>query len=75
MITKAEWELRRQQWRIFNEWEAVHPPPAPSAADALADVGAIWEWLPESVRYEDHDPERLGVQRMQRIFRILSERS
>jgi hypothetical protein len=34
------------------------------ALSILADLGAIWNWLPVEVRTEDPDPGKVGIQKM-----------
>ena len=72
MITKEEWLLRQQQWREYHNWEAAQPPAIHPPDQAIADIGTILEWIPESVRQEDRDPERRGVQRMHYLLGYLS---
>jgi hypothetical protein len=62
---KEQLELRQRQWDAFHRWEAENLPPLRDPADILADLGTIWMWLPESVRLEDPDPEKLGIRAMQ----------
>jgi hypothetical protein len=63
MTLKQQLEMRRRQWAAFNRWEAEHPTPARDPAEILADLGAIWSWLPPEVRMEDSDPRKLGILR------------
>ncbi|MGA2329014.1 MAG: hypothetical protein ABSH05_22325 [Bryobacteraceae bacterium] len=62
--TRQQLEIRRRQWEAFHRWEREHPAPARDPAEILADLGAIWNWLPPEVRIEDPDPQKLGIQRM-----------
>jgi len=69
--TREEWELRRQQWTAFNRWEAQQPPIEREPADILADLGAIWSWLPAEVREHDPDPQKTGIQKMRAALAML----
>jgi hypothetical protein len=62
MMSREEWLERKKQWEIFNRWEAEQPPVERSAADNIADIGAILDWMPPEVLGEDPDPEKRGVQ-------------
>jgi hypothetical protein len=62
MISKQDWVERKKQWEIFNRWEAEQPPIERDAADLIADVGAILDWMPPEVLREDPDPEKRGAQ-------------
>jgi len=72
VITKEEFELRKRQWAEMNKWEHEQPPEEHSPEWLLAAIGALYELLPESTRAEEPDPERRGIQRMQRLLRVLS---
>jgi hypothetical protein len=74
VITKAEWDLRQQQWAEYRRWAESEPPIELPAEDAIANVGTILEWMPEAVRQEDRDPEKLGVQRMHFLLSHLAGR-
>ncbi len=50
VITAAEWSVRQQQWAEYRRWAASEAPPEIAAEDAIANVGAILEWIPEPVR-------------------------
>ena len=71
MISRSEWDARQLQWAECNRWESTQTPPEHSPEDALADAGAILEWIPESVQAEERDPERLGVRRMHALLGLL----
>ena len=71
MITRAEWELRRQQWAEFNRWEAQQPLMERAPDDILADLGTIWSWLPTEVRERDPDPQKTGIQKMSAALAML----
>jgi hypothetical protein len=64
MTLRQQLELRRRQWVAFNRWEAAHPASARDPGEILADLGAIWSWLPPEVRMEDPDPKKLGIRKM-----------
>ena len=64
MMLREEMQERLKQWAEFNRWEAGQPPIERDPADILADLGAIWSWLPLEERARDDDPEKLGVQAM-----------
>ena len=72
MVTRADFELRRQQWARLNRWEREEPRPELTPEQCLAALGALYELLPESTRFEDRDPERQGVRRMHELLRLLS---
>ena len=62
---------RREQWRLFNEWEAVQPPIERDPAAILADLGTILSWLPANVRTRDTDPDKTGIQKMRAALALL----
>jgi hypothetical protein len=64
MTLKEQLAIRQRQWDAFHRWEAENPPPARDPADVIADLGAIYSWLPPEVRNTDPDPEKLGIQKM-----------
>jgi hypothetical protein len=74
VINKAEWDLRQQQWAEYRRWAESEPPLELAAEDAIANVGTILAWIPEDVRQEERDPEKLGVQRMHFLLRQLADR-
>ena len=74
MITREEFEARRRQWAEMNKWEREQPPDEHSPEWYLAAVGALYQFLPESTRAEEPDPDRPGLQRMQELLRALSTR-
>ena len=74
MSTREQWELRRQQWEAFNRWEAEQPPIERDPGDILADLGAIWNWLPRDVREQDPDPEKIGIQKMRAALALIKPR-
>lgn len=57
-------EQRNKQWAAFHKWEAAQPLEWRDPSDILADVSAIWDWLPREVREKDPDPEKKGVRAM-----------
>ncbi|HEY4362123.1 MAG TPA: hypothetical protein VGN17_14190 [Bryobacteraceae bacterium] len=74
MISAAEWSLHQQQWSEYRRWAASKAPLEPAPHDPIADVGTIFEWLPESVRQAERDPEKLGVQRIHYLLSLLESR-
>ena len=64
MTLREQLSIRERQWAAFHRWEAVQPLPERDPAEILADVGAIWNWLPPEVRTADPDPCKLGIQKM-----------
>ena len=72
VISKAEWVARQQQWAELHRWERAQPPEEYSPEEALEALSALLEWIPESVRAREQDPERRGVQRMHALLRLLS---
>jgi hypothetical protein len=68
---KEQLELRQRQWDKFHRWEAEQPVPERDPAEIVADLGAIWSWLPPDVRLEDPDPEKLGIQKMRAALALL----
>ena len=72
MIDRAAWERRRQQWLEYRRWAESEPPALHPPEEALADLGAILEWIPRQVRLEERDPQRLGVRRMDYLLSLLS---
>jgi hypothetical protein len=73
-ITKEEFELRKREWAEMNKWEREQPPEEHSPEWLLAALGALHQWLPESTRAEERDPERRGIQRMNALLEALSRR-
>jgi len=71
MTLREQFRLREQQWAEFHRWEAEQPPRERDPAAILADLGAIWSWLPPEVRSEDPDPEKLGIQKMRAALALL----
>jgi hypothetical protein len=71
MISRDEWLERKKQWEIFNRWEAEQPLVERTAADNIADIGAILDWMPPEALAEDPDPEKRGVQVLRLAFRHL----
>ena len=71
MITRAEWTRRQRQWSEYHRWASAenqqHPP------EAIGDLGTVLEWIPESVRAEDRDPERRGTRRMDVLLGLLKD--
>lgn len=57
-----------------DKWEREQPPEEHSPEWLPAAIGALYELLPESTRAEEPDPERRGIQRMQRLLQVLSTR-
>jgi hypothetical protein len=74
MITKAEWELRQEQWAALHRWEESQTALPFAPEDAIASVGTLYEWLPPEARHREEDPERKGVQRMYTLLEHLSRR-
>ena len=74
VITREEWDERQRQWAEFHRWERTQPPVEYAPGDAIAALGTILEWIPPSIRAEERDPERRGVQRMHALLRLLSAR-
>jgi hypothetical protein len=74
MTLKEQYETRQRQWDAFHRWEAENLPPAREPADIIADLGAIWSWLPPDVRYADPDPQKLGIQKMRAALARLRTR-
>jgi hypothetical protein len=72
VISKAGWRLRREQWREYRSWAAAESPALHPPDQVIADIGTILEWIPESVRREDRDPDRQGVRRMHYLLGLLS---
>lgn len=64
MTLREQLEMRRQQWAAFHRWERENPAPARDPGEVLADLGAIWNWLPPAVRSADPDPQKLGIRKM-----------
>ena len=65
MTLREQLEIRKQQWEAFNRWEEEQPQVEREPGKILADLGAIWSWLPREVREHDPDPEKIGIQKMQ----------
>jgi len=74
MTLKEQLEQRQRQWDAFHRWEEQQPPLERDAAEILADLGAILEWIPEEDRLRDPDPEKRGVQVLFAAGRILNRR-
>jgi hypothetical protein len=71
MTLKEQLEQRRRQWEAFHRWEAAQPPVERPAADIIADLGAVWNWLPAEVRSANPDPEKRGIQAMRAALQRL----
>lgn len=71
MTIAEQLQERRRQWAEFHRWEAQQPPSERDPAEILADLGAIWSWLPPEVRSHDPDPDKRGIQRMRAALRHL----
>jgi hypothetical protein len=63
--------VRGRQWAAFHRWESTQPLPERDPAEILADLGAIWNWLPPEVRTADPDPRKLGIQKMRAALVLL----
>jgi hypothetical protein len=74
MTLREQLEERRNQWAAFHRWETEQPFVDRAPADILADLGAIWSWLPPEVRAHDPDPEKTGVRAMHAALRHLKSR-
>ena len=61
---REQFAVRQHQWAAFHRRESAQPLPERDPAEILADLGAIWNWLPPEVRTEDPDPRKLGIQKM-----------
>ena len=72
MITREEWIERKTQWERFNRWQAEQPQVEREAAELIADVGAVLDWMPELVYMEDLDIEKRGIQILRSAFELLS---
>lgn len=64
---------RRRRWEEFHCWERDNPPPRRPPADLLADVGTLWNWLPDEIRRSDPDPEKLHIRNMRANLTKLSD--
>ena len=64
MTLADQLKARLRQWAEYNRWEAQQPPIERSPAEIVADVGAIWDWLPPDVRLQDPDPDKQGIKAM-----------
>jgi hypothetical protein len=64
MTLREQFDQRRKQWEAFDRWEREQVPAERAPSDILADLGAIWDWLPEDVRTKDPDPGKKGIQSM-----------
>lgn len=71
MTLKQQLEARQRQWAAFHRWEVSQPPLDRDPAAILADLGAIWSWLPPEVRLTDPDPQKLGIQKMRAALALL----
>jgi hypothetical protein len=57
-------EERNRQWRLFHEWELTQQPIERDAAQLVADIGAILDWMPVEAKLDNPAPEKLGVRKM-----------
>lgn len=64
---------RRECLERFSEWERTHPC-FPSPADAIADLGALLQWIPKDLRSSDPDPDRDGIRTLHRLLSVLGPR-
>jgi hypothetical protein len=74
MTTKEQYDGRRRQWERFNRWESGQPLVERPAADIVADLGTILDWVPREARADDPDPQKLGIQAMRRALAHLGRR-
>jgi hypothetical protein len=72
VITRAEWDVRRQQWAEYRRWAQAEAPAEHSPEHSIADVGTILEWIPAAVRSEERDPGKLSVQRMHFLLGLVN---
>jgi len=68
VISKADWDLRQKQWAEFNRLKRTEIRPEYSPEQVLGFISMFLEWIPESARAEERDPERHGVQRMHALL-------
>ena len=73
MTLKQQLEARRRQWLAWHRWADSQPPLDRDPAEILADLGAIWSWLPPEVRLTDPDPEKLGIQKLRAALACLHQ--
>ncbi len=74
MTLREQLEIRKQQWEAFNRWEEEQPQVEREPGKILADLGAIWSWIPEQDRLFDPDPEKRGFQVLRAAFAVLNRR-
>ena len=72
MITREQWELRKQQWAEFNRFKRWEIKPEYPAESVLGFISTVLEWQPDDVRTEERDPERRGVRRMHELLGAIS---
>lgn len=72
VITRAEWDLRQRQWAEFDDWLRTAPPLEISSEEAMAEAGALLDWVPGLDLEEQRDRECRGVQRMHALLGLLS---
>ena len=71
MTLKEHYALRQRQWDEFHRWESEQPSIEREPARIIADLGAIWSWLPTDVRLLDPDPEKVGIQKMRAALALI----
>ena len=65
-----EWSRR---WREYREWADANGAPDRRPPQAIMrDLETLYGGFSEDVRRTDPDPEKLGIQDLHRIFRLLS---
>jgi len=74
MTLREQLEIRKRQWEAFNRWEEEQPLTDREPARILADLGAIWSWIPEQDRLYDPDPEKRGIQILRAACAVLNRR-
>ena len=73
-FTKEQLEELKRRFEAFNRWEAEQAFPLASAAELVADIGAILDWMPPEFQNIDPDPEKHGIQQFRKLLEIATSR-
>ena len=71
---QTEWEDRgmhpwRQAWQSYENWaRSSHGPDPRPTVEIMADIEFLYQSMPESVRVNDPDPEKKGIQAMREVW-------
>jgi hypothetical protein len=62
-VTREDLKEWSRRWREYNVWEEANAAPDPrTPQEIMSDVELLYRNMPEEVRLNDPDPEKLGLQ-------------